>query len=113
MIRVGNLFDCPRVLKNWFNTYVLSSLQFCEPVWMSSAESLWGLLGSVVHSAVRSGEGELCCLGHKRKASALYLLHRLYHRVEHPTNEYLHHFIAARNAKASAALGESALVIPR
>ena len=28
-------------------------------------------------------------------------------------NEYLHHFVAARNTKASAALCELALVIPR
>ena len=27
-----------------------------------------------------------------------------------PTNEYLHHFVASRNARASAAVGEMALV---
>ena len=33
--------------------------------------------------------------------------------VDHPMNEYLKHFAAARNSRASAALGKVALVIPR
>ena len=35
----------------------------------------------------------------------------VYHRVEHPMNKYLEHFVAARNARTLAALGEMALVI--
>ena len=58
-------------------------------------------------------EGELCCLGHRRKISAMCLLYKLYHRVDHPINQYLKHFVAARNTRASAALGELALVISR
>ena len=40
------------------------------------------------------------------------LLYEIYHRVDHPINEYLHQFVAARNTRTSAALGELALVIP-
>ena len=40
----GNVFDCPRVLKSCFNAHVLSSLEYCALVWMSSAESHLGLL---------------------------------------------------------------------
>ena len=32
--------------------------------------------------------------------------------MEHPIYEYMNHFVAARNTRASAALGELALVIP-
>ena len=39
--------------------------------------------------------------------------HKIYHIVDHPMNEYLNHFVTARNARASPALGEIALVIPR
>ena len=34
-------------------------------------------------------------------------------RVDHSLNEYLHHFAATRNTRASVALGELALVIQR
>ena len=37
----------------------------------------------------------------------------IYHRVDHPMNEYLNHFVAARNTRASAALCELAFVIER
>ena len=49
--RTGKLFDFPRVVKNCFNAYVLSSLVHCAPVWMSSVESHLGLLDIVVRSA--------------------------------------------------------------
>ena len=41
---------------------------FC-PVWMSSAESHMVWLDIIAHSAKRMCEGELCCLGHRRKVS--------------------------------------------
>ena len=30
--RAGKLFDCPRVLKSYFNAYVLSNLKHCASV---------------------------------------------------------------------------------
>ena len=41
------------------------------------------------------------------------LLNNIYHRVDHPMNEYLNHFVAACNTRASAALCEVILVIPK
>ena len=35
-----------------------------------------------------------------------------YHRVDHPVHKYLNHFVAARDIRASAALGELTLMIP-
>ena len=78
---------------------------------MSSAVSHLRLLDIVVISAERLCEGEYCCLGHRRKVSALSLLYEIYHRVNHPMNEYLRNLVAARNTRASAALGELDLVI--
>ena len=41
-------------------------------------------------------------------------LYKIYHRADHSSlHEYLHHFDAACNTKASAALCELALMIPR
>ena len=93
--RTGQLFDCPRVLRG-FNAYVLSSLECCAPVLISSAESHLCLLDGIVE---RLCEGVLCCLGHIRKVSALCLLYKIYHRVDHPMNKYLKHLVAARNIR--------------
>ena len=51
----------------------------------------FGFAGGVVRSAERLCQGELCYLGHRRKVSALCLLCEIYHRVDHPMNEHLHH----------------------
>ena len=58
-------------------------------------------------------ECELCYLGHRRRANALCLLYNIYHRAAYHLHEYLHYFVATRNTITSAALTESALVIPR
>ena len=101
------------VLKSCFNAYVLSSLEYCVSVWMSLTESHLGLLDSIVCSVEKLCEDELCCLGHRRKVNGLCLLYEIYHRVDHPMNEYLNHFVAAQNTRVSVALGELALLILR
>ena len=78
---------------------------------MSLAVSYLGLLDSIVRNAERFCEVEFCCLGHQRKVCALGLLHKIYHRVDHPMNKYLNDLVAARNTRASAALGELTLVM--
>ena len=78
---------------------------------MSSAESHLGLLDCIVRAAERLWEGELCCLGHRRKGIAMCLLYKIYHRADHFMNGYLNHFAAARNTRTSAALSELGLVI--
>ena len=75
-----------------------------------SARSHLYLLVSVVRSAERLCEGELRCLGHWRKVSALCLPYRIYHGAGHSIHGYLHHFVVAR---ASAAQGELALMVIR
>ena len=110
--RARKLFERPRVLKSSFNAYVLSNLEYCAHMWMSSAESPLGLLNTVVHCAESLHECELYCLQRRRKVSVLCLLYNIYHRADHPLHEYLHNFVASRNTITSAALCELALVIP-
>ena len=83
--RAGKLFDCPHVHKGWFNAYVVPNLEYCG--WMSLGESQLGLLDGIVRSADKLCEGELYCLGHRRKVSALRLLYKIYYRVDHSMNE--------------------------
>ena len=66
---------------------------------MSLAESHVSLLDSIVRSAERLCAGELYCLAHRIMASALCLLYEIYHRVDHPINENLNCFVAARNTR--------------
>ena len=80
---------------------------------MSSVESHFDVMDSAVCSAERLCEGELCCLDHRRKVNAWYLLCKIYHEMEHPMHKYLHHFVVASNTRASTILGELAMVIPR
>ena len=42
-----------------------------------SADFHLGLFDSIVRSAERWREGELCCLGHRRKVSGLYFLYKI------------------------------------
>ena len=69
MRRVGNLFECPHVLKSCFNAYVLSSLEHWAPVWMLSAESHLGLVDRVVRSADKC-EDEHCYMEHRKRSES-------------------------------------------
>ena len=75
---------------------------------MLSAESIFWVC-SIVLFAVRKG----CARASFKKVSDLCLLYEIYHRVDYPMNKYTRQIVAARNNRASAALGEIALVIPR
>ena len=110
--RAGKSFNFPRVLRGCFNAYVSSSLEYCVPVWILSMESHLCLLDGIVRRAEKLCEGKFC-LRHRRKGTALCWLYKIYHRVDHHMNEYLDHFVSARNTRASAALGELALVFTR
>ena len=65
--RAGKLFRYPRVLKICFNAYALSSLEYCDPVCLPSAESHLGLLDSIVHCAERLREGEFFFWGAQKE----------------------------------------------
>ena len=51
--RIEKLFDCPGVLKSSFDAYILSRLEYCALVRMSSGQSQLGLLGSIVRGCAR------------------------------------------------------------
>ena len=106
------LINCSRVLKGCLNKLVLFNLEYFAPMCMSSLESHLSLLNRVLRSAERFREGEFF-VWDTEGDSDMCLLCKIYHRVDYPLHEYLHHFVAARTTKVSAALGELALVIPR
>ena len=83
---------CPRVNVFWL------AFEFAE-----YCCSQWG----------KMSESKLCCLEHRRKVNIWYWIYKIYHRADYPMHKSLHNFVAARNTKDSAALGELALVIQR
>ena len=107
------------VLWKWYcsaarwREYGFAQLRILCHVWLSWAEShlaqasgrslIWHK-DSIVCSAERLCEDELCCLGHRIKVSGLCFLYKSYHRINHSMNENLNHLVAARNTRASAAL---------
>ena len=101
------------MIKSCFSAYILFNLEYCAPVWTSSAEAHLSLLDSVARSAEILCKGELCYLGNRRMVSALWLLYKIYYRADHFLHEYVHHFDTARNIRVSATLCQVALVIPR
>ena len=56
-------------------------------------EVLFVFAGSIVRSVERLCEDEFSCLGSRRKVSALCLLYKIYHRVNHLMSEYLNLFM--------------------
>ena len=71
------------------------------------------LLNGIVRHVEMLNKSKFCCLGYRRKVSALCLLYKIYHRVHHTMKQYPKPFVVARNTRASAALGEFALIISR
>ena len=76
-------------------------------------EFLLGLLDSVVRSAESLYEGELCCSDHRKKFNVTCWLCKIYYKANTPMHEYLNNFVAARDIRASVALGEIALLMLR
>ena len=68
-------------------------------------ESHLGLLASIVRSAEMLCEGELCCVGRRRKVCASSLHYEIKYSLDHSMNEYLKHFVEGRHTRATAALG--------
>ena len=108
----GILYDCSCVLKSCFNAYVLSILEHCGLVWLSSAEFHLSLMDSVARRAERLCEDEFCCFGHRRKVVLCVCSIRLIKEWTTFAGVSVH-FVAAYNSRASAALRELALVLPR
>ena len=67
------LFECSRVLSSCFNAYVLSTLKYCAPMCISSAESRLSLVDRAIRSAEMLCEAELCTLRHRSRVSEFAL----------------------------------------
>ena len=67
-----------------FWSFLLPVLEYCSPVWMSSAASHLGLLDHVVSKAVRHSDGLLVCdLEHRHRVTALYMFYKIHCNHNH------------------------------
>ena len=76
--RIGKLLDCLRVFKG-YSMHMFCPAWSIVPMWTPSAESQLGLLNSIVRSAERLCEGQLCYLAHRKKVGTLCLLYGICH----------------------------------
>ena len=110
VLRAGNLFDCPSVLKSCFNAYVLPTGVLCFE-WLSCAESHLSLLKTVVRGAKELCEGKLCSWGtEERSVPCVYFMKFITERT--PFAWVSASFFAALKTRASAALCELVLATP-
>ena len=75
--RAGELFDWPHVLKSCLDEYILSSLDYCAPVWKSRRCLIWVCRIVLFADGKTLCEGAPCYLGHRRRVSALCLLYTI------------------------------------
>ena len=71
MRRANRIFNNSVVLKRCFMSYVLPRLEYCAPVWISSAVTHLSLLDGIVRRAEQMCGSELSCLGLRRRVGCL------------------------------------------
>jgi len=113
MRRAWRLFGSVEVMKRCFNSFVLPLLEYCSPVWRSSADCHLKLLDGVVSRvAFMLGGGNVPCdLSHRRGVSALSVFYKIFSRDDHPLRGFFpERFVAVRSLRRTDALHEFAVV---
>ena len=113
MRRANAIFGSADVLKCCFLSYVLSGLEYCAPVWASSAVSHLRLLDRIVHRAEQLCGVQLCCLDLRRRVGCLSLLYRIFNSNCHPLKQFLLPHVATRATRSGLASHNNRLVVPR
>ena len=83
------MFGDQAILHKCFNAFLLPCLEYCSPVWSSSADSHLKLLDRVMTSIKFILPDINVDLWHRRKVSSLCLLHKMYYSNKHPLHSSL------------------------
>ena len=89
--QAGKLFDCPRVLKSCFNTYVCPTWCIVPRADVAGGVSFGDCL--IALFAVREGFVRSNFVVCGTEVNALCLLYKISHGVDHPMNQYLKLFL--------------------
>ena len=76
--------DCDVLLK-CFNSFILSCLKYCSPVWLSAADSHLKLLDRNLQACKFLIPNFTISLQHRRFISSLCMLYRIFHNPSHPS----------------------------
>ena len=113
MRRANRIFSNSVVLKRCFLSYVLPSLEYCAPVWLSSAVTYLSLLDRIVRRAEQLCGCDLGSLDLRRRVGCLSLLYKILQNSGHPLRQSFEYFSAARNTREVLASHNWRLIVPR
>ena len=101
--RCFRIFSDEAIIAKCFNSFLLPCLEYCSPVWSSGADSHLKLLDRVMSSVKFILPNINVDLWHRRKVSALCLLHKMYYSDKHSLHSSLPNLaIFSRNTRQAA-----------
>ena len=86
------------VLLRCFNSFILSSLEYCSPVWSSAADSHLKLLDKNLRACKFLIPNLAISLQHRRFISSLCMLYKIFHNPSHPLRSELPNLFRPRRA---------------
>ena len=90
MRRVRSIFRDRDLVRKCFMSFILPILEYCSPVWRSSAECHLHLLDRVISQASFLLNGDLSCdLWHRRDVASLCMFYKIVERPGHPVGSYV------------------------
>ena len=115
MRRASRIFNEVALTTRCFWTFLLPTLEYCSPAWMSAAQSHLSLLDKVVSKASHLCGGQLKCdLSHRRKVASLCVYYKVRDRETHPLGEFLPELrVFERPTRQAAAAHRWTVELPR
>ena len=90
MRRAWRVFEDREILLTCFRSFVLPLLEYCSPVWRSSADCHLNLLDRIIGQVSFLLGGDFVCdLWHRRDVAGLCMLYKVLHRDDHPLLSYV------------------------
>ena len=89
MRKAARIFEDNNVLSRCLKAYVLPLVEYCSPVWSSSAGSHLALLDRAFSVASEIGGGVNVDLAHRRKVGSVSLFFKIYNDSSHPMHSML------------------------
>jgi hypothetical protein len=111
MRKARRLFDDQALAVRCFWTYILPFLEYCSPVWGSTAQSHLCLLDRIVRGAAAlTAGGVQCDLNHRRTVASVYMLHKILFNSSHILNPALPgRYVPMRSTRRTTGLHVNAL----
>ena len=85
--RAWSIYRDENIVSRCYWSLILPILEYCSPVWNSSADGHLALLNHIVNRVTRLSNGLVqCSLEHRRNVAALCMLYKVRANTAHPLN---------------------------